>query len=59
MANKKKKSQKRQKEEPPEDLPTELISYWYCRYLLFSKYDEGIYLNNAMWYSVTPEDIAR
>lgn len=32
--------------------------YWYKRYSLFSRYDEGIYLNEESWYSVTPEDVA-
>ncbi|XP_065204241.1 trimethylguanosine synthase-like [Planococcus citri] len=33
--------------------------YWANRYKLFSKYDEGIKLDTAMWYSVTPEKIAK
>lgn len=34
-------------------------SYWHRRYSLFSKYDQGIRLNEQQWYSVTPESIAR
>eukprot|EP01084_Bolivina_argentea_P173488 300507_1 len=32
--------------------------YWYQRYRLFSKYDEGIEMDKESWYSVTPEKIA-
>lgn len=32
--------------------------YWAQRYRLFSKYDEGIILDEEGWYSVTPELIA-
>jgi trimethylguanosine synthase len=32
--------------------------YWYQRYSLFSKYDEGIVMDETGWYSVTPEAIA-
>ena len=40
--------------------PDERISdkYWYQRYRLFSKYDEGIQLDIESWHSVTPEAIA-
>ena len=40
---------------PNENIPEK---YWYQRYRYFSKYDEGIKLNNESWYSVTPEQIA-
>ena len=33
--------------------------YWVQRYRLFSKYDEGILLDEEAWYSVTPEKIAQ
>jgi hypothetical protein len=33
--------------------------YWYQRYRLFSRYDEGILMDEEAWYSVTPEGIAR
>jgi len=45
-------------------VPTELRAtphiskYWAQRYQLFSKYDEGIRLDEESWYSVTPEKIA-
>jgi len=33
--------------------------YWYQRYILFEKFDEGIQMDREGWYSVTPECIAR
>ncbi|KAF7814567.1 trimethylguanosine synthase-like [Senna tora] len=32
--------------------------YWFQRYCLFSKYDEGIKMDEEGWFSVTPEEIA-
>jgi trimethylguanosine synthase len=32
--------------------------YWFQRYDLFSRYDEGIEMDEEGWYSVTPEEIA-
>lgn len=32
--------------------------FWYQRYQLFTRYDEGIKLDKESWYSVTPEKIA-
>ncbi|CAB4273035.1 unnamed protein product [Prunus armeniaca] len=32
--------------------------YWFQRYDLFSRYDEGIKMDEQGWYSVTPEEIA-
>nr|GEW47001.1 trimethylguanosine synthase [Tanacetum cinerariifolium] len=32
--------------------------YWLQRYTLFSKYDQGILMDEEGWFSVTPEDIA-
>jgi len=43
-------------------IPPELAGvskYWAQRYRLFSKYDEGIRMDEESWYSVTPEKIAR
>lgn len=39
-------------------LPGNLRKYYAQRYTLFSRYDEGVHLDHAMWYSVTPEPIA-
>ncbi|KAL1129459.1 hypothetical protein AAG570_013985 [Ranatra chinensis] len=36
-----------------------LLKYWYQRYRLFSKYDEGIKLDAESWYSVTPEKVSK
>jgi hypothetical protein len=35
-----------------------VFQYWAQRYRLFSRYDEGIQLDEESWYSVTPEKIA-
>merc|ERR1740129_2322434 len=59
------KGDKRRKpRHPPEPVPEELANlphikkYWAQRYRLFSKFDEGIKLDEEGWYSVTPEKIA-
>ena len=52
---------------PPYEQPVEsdsnyspsISKYWAQRYRLFSKYDEGIRMDEEAWYSVTPEKIAR
>ena len=36
----------------------ELIKYWRQRHRLFSRFDQGIQLDDEGWYSVTPEAIA-
>jgi trimethylguanosine synthase len=36
----------------------QLNKYWYQRYRLFSRFDQGIILDREGWYSVTPEVIA-
>ena len=33
--------------------------YWVQRYRLFTRYDEGILMDEEAWYSVTPEKIAK
>ncbi|KAG5421648.1 tgs1 [Candida metapsilosis] len=40
-------------------LPPSSQKFWNRRYELFSRYDEGIYLSAELWYSVTPESIAK
>ncbi|TPX30704.1 hypothetical protein SmJEL517_g05794 [Synchytrium microbalum] len=42
-----------------QNIPKNLIKYFNQRYSLFSKFDEGIQLDEESWYSVTPEDVAR
>eukprot|EP00090_Calanus_glacialis_P029549 TRINITY_DN47417_c0_g1_i1.p1 TRINITY_DN47417_c0_g1~~TRINITY_DN47417_c0_g1_i1.p1 ORF type:complete len:339 (-),score=112.93 TRINITY_DN47417_c0_g1_i1:9-1025(-) len=45
---------------PPELASMPHISkYWAQRYRLFSKYDQGVRLDEESWYSVTPEKIAK
>eukprot|EP00501_MAST-03F_sp_TOSAG23-6_P000582 GSMAST32.ASY1.ANO1.603.1 assembled CDS len=36
-----------------------LDKYWVQRYRYFSKFDQGIQMDNEGWYSVTPEKIVR
>ncbi|KAG2220654.1 hypothetical protein INT45_008197 [Circinella minor] len=43
----------------PKDLPESLIKYYNQRYSYFSKYDQGILMDQEGWFSVTPEKIAR
>lgn len=43
----------------PEDMPLHLKKYWLQRYSLFTKFDQGILLDEESWYSVTPEAIAK
>ncbi|XP_045477134.1 trimethylguanosine synthase-like [Harmonia axyridis] len=38
---------------------SDLRKYWLQRFSLFSRFDEGIKLDEESWYSVTPEFIAR
>ncbi|KAF3985870.1 hypothetical protein FT663_02113 [Candidozyma haemuli var. vulneris] len=40
-------------------LPKNCKKYWRKRYQIFSKFDEGIYLTSELWYSVTPESVAK
>lgn len=39
--------------------PARLHRYYKQRYTLFSRYDHGIQIDKDMWYSVTPEPIAK
>lgn len=38
---------------------SKLYKYWRQRFNLFSRYDDGIQLDNESWWSVTPENIAK
>ncbi|KAG9451038.1 hypothetical protein H6P81_011003 [Aristolochia fimbriata] len=42
-----------------EGLTADIVKYWCQRYLLFSRFDEGIKMDVEGWFSVTPEAIAR
>ncbi|KAA8545585.1 hypothetical protein F0562_020369 [Nyssa sinensis] len=47
------------KEKAKEEGVTPLVEkYWLQRYDLFSRYDEGIKMDEEGWFSVTPEEIA-
>lgn len=35
------------------------MKYWYKRFSLFSKFDQGIQLDEESWFSVTPEAVAK
>ena len=45
----------------PSHFPAALRKYWFQRYRLWERYDEGegIRMDEESWYSVTPENIAR
>ncbi|XP_067887950.1 trimethylguanosine synthase isoform X2 [Heterodontus francisci] len=58
-----KKNKKRRKKKVfhvPSDIVAvpELTKYWAQRYRLFSRFDEGVKLDQEGWFSVTPEKIA-
>ncbi|XP_023573502.1 trimethylguanosine synthase isoform X2 [Octodon degus] len=56
---KKKKMNRKTSGIPPEIAAVpELIKYWAQRYRLFSRFDDGIKLDQEGWFSVTPEKIA-
>jgi hypothetical protein len=42
-----------------EEMSKRTAKYWYQRYRLFSRYDEGIKMDEEGWFSVTPESIAQ
>lgn len=41
------------------EFSADIGKYWCQRYLLFSRYDDGIKMDEEGWFSVTPESIAR
>ncbi|XP_069813661.1 trimethylguanosine synthase [Dendropsophus ebraccatus] len=57
---KKKKKQKKKLQYLPPEIAADphLAKYWAQRYRLFSRFDEGIKLDEEGWFSVTPEKIA-
>lgn len=63
-AKKEKKKRRKGAKKLPVGLPADLASdpsllkFWYKRYSLFSKFDQGIKLDREGWFSVTPERIA-
>lgn len=36
-----------------------LRRYWKQRFRIFSRYDQGIWMTDDLWFGVTQEDIAR
>ncbi|XP_075069627.1 trimethylguanosine synthase isoform X2 [Mixophyes fleayi] len=57
--SKKKRSKRKTQTLPPEiAADPHLAKYWAQRYRLFSRFDEGIKLDEEGWFSVTPEKIA-
>ncbi|KAK1302008.1 hypothetical protein QJS10_CPB12g01690 [Acorus calamus] len=42
-----------------EGVTTGTIKYWCQRYSLFSRFDDGVKMDEEGWFSVTPESIAR
>ncbi|KAI0461537.1 hypothetical protein LJB42_000835 [Komagataella kurtzmanii] len=49
---------KRRRTDTNNPLPSHISKFWNQRYTLFSKFDDGIQLNEELWYSVTPEEMA-
>ncbi|KAF2752247.1 S-adenosyl-L-methionine-dependent methyltransferase [Sporormia fimetaria CBS 119925] len=39
-------------------VPKPLRKYWYQRYLVWDRYDEGVWMTEHAWFGVTPESIA-
>ncbi|XP_067836144.1 trimethylguanosine synthase isoform X2 [Heptranchias perlo] len=58
--NKKRRKKKKRVYHMPSDIIAvpELTKYWAQRYRLFSRFDEGVKLDQEGWFSVTPEKIA-
>jgi len=48
----------RTKAKCPFDYDAKLSKYWHQRHRLFSRFDDGIQLDDEGWFSVTPEQIA-
>lgn len=41
------------------EVPPSISKYWCQRYILFSRFDTGIKMDEEGWFSVTPEPIAK
>uniref|UniRef100_T1JFH1 Trimethylguanosine synthase n=1 Tax=Strigamia maritima TaxID=126957 RepID=T1JFH1_STRMM len=56
----KKRNKKRFRPEIPSEIASnpDLIKYWQQRYRIFSKFDDGIEMDEESWFSTTPEKIA-
>ncbi|QIX00650.1 hypothetical protein AMS68_006167 [Peltaster fructicola] len=42
-----------------EEVPSQILKYWHRRHEIFSKYDEGVWMTDDVWFGVTPEPIAQ
>ncbi|GMH13816.1 hypothetical protein Nepgr_015657 [Nepenthes gracilis] len=42
-----------------ENIHVDISKYWWQRYILFSRFDLGVKMDEEGWFSVTPEPIAR
>ncbi|KAG9554691.1 RNA methylase, partial [Aureobasidium melanogenum] len=40
------------------EMPENIQKYWHQRYDIWSRYDEGIWMTDDVWFGVTPEPIA-
>ncbi|KAK9069575.1 hypothetical protein SSX86_011479 [Deinandra increscens subsp. villosa] len=52
------RAKRRSTNESQATISPKLKKYWLQRYSLFSRYDEGIKMDDEGWFSVTPEEIA-
>lgn len=43
----------------PEAYSATIGKYWCQRYILFSRFDDGVQMDEEGWFSVTPEVIAQ
>lgn len=39
-------------------VPVEIQKYWHQRHMVYSKYDEGIWMTDDAWFGITPEPVA-
>lgn len=46
-------------QEMPESYSATIAKYWCQRYTLFSRFDDGLMMDEEGWFSVTPEAIAQ
>lgn len=59
-----KKKKRKNKNASTAGLPAEIagdksmFKYWYRRFMLFSRFDQGVRLDRESWFSVTPETVA-
>ncbi|GLV34654.1 Trimethylguanosine synthase 1 [Carabus blaptoides fortunei] len=65
LGTKRKERKRKKKNNKLSNVPSEikespmLMKYWFRRFSLFNKFDEGIKLDQESWFSVTPEKVAK